>query len=755
MYTSGSGRSGNDEHDYTLTQQVNQDQGQRSTALTSTRHPSNVSLPEPRTALSRTPLDHRSTVSLPLPGYSQQPHPHWNTPASNSANLSNPSVPLSTTPQSNGTSVDGLSTASLPLPMTSPMYPPPPSMSSTSLPPPTTSTNWSSPSVHRMPQQHQFPLAPLHTNALSSHVVPTSSFGSFQNARPRSSLSAISNAVNVPIERISPQIVDAPANWRRSTSNVAYMLSEALESVGEAEARGLQGLQREQQRAIDETRSQLDQFIRTGDLPDPPSADAARIIRLASPDNSPHPSPRTGPTALGQLPNASAVARATSRRTNATPDGTSQAENLATPIARRNAVIRAMLVIWANETRSTPERLLNSAANSLMRNVLSVMLPTMLRQIIAQEFATYSQEHLSENGRIGFALIVAMIPPVLLMAGHQNSGHATRNANISRNTLALASIAAVAAAAGTGTLGSAAPAVFAFLLYAGMRDTAQSFIRLADPGNDDLIPVRTSAMSASAYAGYQMGSGELAANRESPSGAGAAGLPLAARNSVLRGFTNQLVETADDLTLGALAARAANQPLKLTLSGRIPSGEQALSTLTTTFPARATLAIADTLASGAISSALAHTGLDPATQNHLSNVLDSVVLGLMYPAYIHINEENPQVQRPRESPSRSTPSTFGRGAIAPAIVVTSPGDRNAMEMLRPSGDAVSHTSATGSMRSVGAFERGEPARATPSVRSARTASSGTSVMRRTGNFDRGSSTGSASDSRRRLPQNDD
>ncbi|MDQ7982542.1 hypothetical protein QYH69_35725 [Paraburkholderia sp. SARCC-3016] len=601
-----------------------------------------------------------------------------------------------------------------------------------------------------MPQQHQFPPAPLHTNAPSGRLAPTPSFGSFHDDRSGSLLDAISDAINR--RQISHQIVDAPVNWHKSTSNVGHILREGLKGVQAAEVSALQGLLPEQGPEIDGTRSQIDEFIRTGDLPEPHSPDAAQIVQLASSDISPQP-PRTGPTALQQLPHASEVVRATSSRTHARRGGASQAENLDTPTARRNAVIRAMLAIWANDTPSEHERLANSAANSLMRNLISVMLPTMLRQIIAQEFATYSEERFSENGQIAFALIVAMIPPVLLIAGHQvNSGRPTRNANISRNTLALASIAAVAAAAGTGTLGSAAPAVFAFLLYAGMRDSAQSFIRLADPGNDDLIPVRTSATSASAYAAYQIAAGELTANRESPSGAGAAGLPLAARNSVLRGFTNQLVETADDLTLGALAAHAAgNQPLKLTLSGRTPSWQQGLSTLTTTFPARATLATAGTLASGAISSALAHTGLDTATQNRLSNVLGSILLGLMYPAFIHINEEIPPEQTRRENPSRLTPSTLERGAITPAIVVTNPDDHNAMEMLRPGGDAVSYASATGSMRSAGVFERGDDhAPATPSVRTARTTSSGTSVMRSTGNFDRGPSTG-----RRRLPQNDD
>jgi hypothetical protein len=374
----------------------------------------------------------------------------------------------------------------------------------------------------------------------------------------------------------------------------------------------------------------------------------ASIVELSnSPEVSPEHTPDVSPGV--SLPGmASQRSRRTgpngSIHTGATPSTASVGGSVRSPEdteaqeERRSAIVRALLSVWHNEAQGAATQFAGSAANSLMRNVLSVMLPTMLRQYLAQGLAT-GIGRMGHRPQLSLALIAALIPPVLLGIGWRvNHDNSTLASDVSRAFLVLASLGAVAAAAATSDLRGAAPALISYLIYAAMRDGVQMFLRLDNPNAEPQLRVGTSIRGAAGYTGNQMGYGMVMSRFESPSGTSAAGMGLQAARGAERGATNMTAETSDDLFYNWLASRQAGRPLRLTLSAGVPSLGQAASTYTTTNPARAALGIINTLLSDAVAAGLSHTSLGAVPQETLNNLFGAAVLGMLYPAFLHIHQ---------------------------------------------------------------------------------------------------------------------
>ncbi|WP_246794265.1 hypothetical protein [Burkholderia perseverans] len=372
--------------------------------------------------------------------------------------------------------------------------------------------------------------------------------------------------------------------------------------------------------------NQINRFIETGEIPYGMDEDTARIIEVASretsPAGSPSGSPHSRPGGLApRLPDIVDAADATT--------------------ARRNVVTRMLLQVMNNEGGGTFRRGAYSTANSLMRNVATVMVPTMLRQYLDQGIAS-RMDRLTEHEQLGLSLTAALIPPLLLSIGaYVDRDKATTASNISRATLALVSFGAIAAAVSTGNMASLGPALIGYLTYAAMRDLGQKFIKLDNPDANPDMRLATTMKGAGAYVANQTIAGAMMTYLASPSGAGAAGMPLEALNGFLRGVINGAAESGDDVTYNSFASREVGQSLRLTLSGAVPTLGQLGSTYTTTSPARATLSTVDAMLSTVVGAALARTNLSATAQDNLGNLFGAAVLGVLYSAFLHIHQEPP------------------------------------------------------------------------------------------------------------------
>lgn len=371
---------------------------------------------------------------------------------------------------------------------------------------------------------------------------------------------------------------------------------------------------------------QINDFIETGAIPssrrmDP---DTAQLIESASRETSPSGSPSNSPHSRPGVLEP--------RRANGPEEA----------MARRNAVARALLAVMKNEGGGAWRKGAYSGANSLMRNVVTVMAPTMLRQYLDQGIAT-RMDRLSEQQQLGLSLMAALIPPTLLTIGaYTDRDVATTASNVSRATLALVSLGAIAAAVATDNMASVGPALIGFLTYAALRDLGQRFIKLDTPDASAEMRLGTTLKGAAAYVANQTVAGAAMTYGASPSGAGAAGLSPQILNGFLRGVINMAAETGDDLTYGSFASREMGKPLRLTLSGKIPPPSDLMRTYTRSSPARATLSTVDAMLGTVVASALAQTNLGPTAQNNLTNFFEATVLGALYAAFLHIHQEPPE-----------------------------------------------------------------------------------------------------------------
>jgi hypothetical protein len=383
---------------------------------------------------------------------------------------------------------------------------------------------------------------------------------------------------------------------------------------------------------------QIIDYIEKGEMPRPQTP-AGSIVELArTPNSSPGSTPHGSPAGRsGQLDGTGGT------RVNTAPSVGGAADNLRNREGRLSEVAGALRSISNNMAQSPGGQFVSSVANSVTRNIVSVMLPTMLRQYLNQGLATNIRGR-SQEVQFALGMTAALIPPVLLVLGACiNRETSTPPSDVSRAVLALTTIGAVATAVCTGrdTLESAAPSLIGYLIYAAMRDGVQKFIKLDNPDANPQLRVGTSAMGALAYAANQAAINTMM-GRESPSGAAAAGKSLQGKAGMARGATNTFGESVDDTFLNWLKSREAGKPLRLTLSVDAPSLRELASTYTTTAPARASLGVTDILLTGVIGAALQNTDLSPTAQNNLNNFFGAAVLGILYPAFEHIHQERLQ-----------------------------------------------------------------------------------------------------------------
>ncbi|WP_141755028.1 hypothetical protein [Burkholderia plantarii] len=426
------------------------------------------------------------------------------------------------------------------------------------------------------------------------------------------------------------EVLGPPDRETGLPSNVNLVVEETSTMADWMAEVAMRGADPDTRRAAD----QINRFIETGEIPYGMDEDTARIIEVASretsPASSPSGSPHSRPGGLQpRLPDIVDAADATT--------------------ARRNAVTRMLLQVMNNEGGGTFRRGAYSTANSLMRNVATVMVPTMLRQYLDQGIAS-RMDRLTEHEQLGLSLTAALIPPLLLGIGaYVDRDKATIASNISRATLALVSFGAIAAAVSTNNMASLGPALIGYLTYAAMRDLGQKFIKLDNPDANPDMRLATTMKGAGAYVANQTIAGAMMTYLASPSGAGAAGRPLQALNGLLRGIINGAAESGDDVTYNSFASREVGQSLRLTLSGAVPTLRQLASTYTTTSPSRATLSTVDAMLSTVVGSALARTNLSATAQNNLGNLFGAAVLGVLYSAFLHIHQEPPAATQDVES----------------------------------------------------------------------------------------------------------
>jgi hypothetical protein len=390
----------------------------------------------------------------------------------------------------------------------------------------------------------------------------------------------------------------------------------------------------ETQRAV----QQIADYIEKGEVPSPQTP-AASIVELArTPNSSPGSTPHGTPAVRsGQLDSTGGT------RVNTAPSVGGAADNVRDREARRSEVARALLSIPNNMAQSPGGQFASSVANSVTRNIVSVMLPTILRQYLSQGLATDIRGR-SQEVQLALGMTASLIPPVLLVLGACiNREKSTPPSDVSRAVLALTTFGAVAIAVSTGkgNMESAAPSLIGYLIYAAMRDGVQKIIKLDNPNANPQLRVGMSAMGALGYTANQAAINTMM-GRESPSGAAAAGMSLQGGMGMARGATNMLGETGDDVFSNWLESRRAGKPLRLTLSNNVPSRRELASTYTTTAPARASLGVTDILLTGVIGAALENTDLSPTAQNNLNNFFGAAVLGILYPAFVHLHQERLQ-----------------------------------------------------------------------------------------------------------------
>ncbi|WP_459622841.1 hypothetical protein, partial [Burkholderia sp. 3C] len=280
-----------------------------------------------------------------------------------------------------------------------------------------------------------------------------------------------------------------------------------------------------------------------------------------------------------------------------------------------------------NNFDNTYAKGLVSLANSIVARTASVYVPTFGRQLAGQRFAEgMEHQQWSTGARSALGSALTFVPIALLLAGavrDAQKGRATDTSKISRYALAAVGSTMMIAGLGTGAMAGAAASLGAFVLYCAMRDSVQSFVKLA-PKEAKQPSLGESMASGGAYAVDQMAAGSGMSYTATPSGAGAAGEPLQTGHGSERAGYNLGGEVMDDMVSNAITARGMPQ---LTLSGKIPSLSDLADTATGAFPARATLFTASTLLSQIVADHM--TGSSPTTQTNVNNLAVGLMLGLL------------------------------------------------------------------------------------------------------------------------------
>ncbi|MFC0694271.1 hypothetical protein [Paraburkholderia humisilvae] len=439
----------------------------------------------------------------------------------------------------------------------------------------------------------------------------------------------------------------SPGNARTVDNATLTACQSAIESLKKVEQHARKSVSPEELEAADLVLG----IVRDKESRQSATETLAQIDQVVSARNSPRDSPHATPELRPNRPRSGSVSSIESAAISSehvpiesppvnppqtATNTTHAAENNDIHETDRNAAASLWSHVRKNETTDPARQITYSVLNSALRNVASVVLPTFLRQILAEALAN-GMQHMDENARIALGITAGLIPPVLLAVGDRINEEKTPGNTAARLVLALTAIGATATAAGRGTLSTAAPSLIAYLVYASMRDGVQRFVRLGNPDADPQLRITTSAQAGAAYILNQTAIGALMGLRESPSGAGAAGQPgIAVVNAIKRALTNGLGETLDDLTLAVLMTL---RPPRLTYAIEGATSQQIVSTATTTYPARASLGMASTLAAGIAAAALAGTNLSDNKQTNLVNFFGALTLGVLYPALIHIHEQ--------------------------------------------------------------------------------------------------------------------
>lgn len=233
------------------------------------------------------------------------------------------------------------------------------------------------------------------------------------------------------------------------------------------------------------------------------------------------------------------------------------------PFADPNCAAPGCYLAWRSASSSVGK----NVTNVLMRNAVSVGLPTAIREGLRHAIS----EAFSDTVKIGLGGAAILMPLVLEIVGayrDSQNGTATATTMASRAVKGTLVLAAGIAAVSTGMLAAAGPALAtATFLYAPLRDLVQYFLQLRD-NNPDGINAAATVLSAGIYGINQtlvfQAMTTLVTAFEPEMG-------KAAANAAARAIMNIIGETLDEFTYRGLTNCFAGRSLgslDITLSCR-------------------------------------------------------------------------------------------------------------------------------------------------------------------------------------------
>jgi hypothetical protein len=317
-----------------------------------------------------------------------------------------------------------------------------------------------------------------------------------------------------------------------------------------------------------------------------------------------------------------------------------------------------------NEATGTRTQWIFSIVNIVVRNCLSVGIPTWIRQVLAAALVPLLAG-LADGTLATINVLAIGIPMVATLAGaiaDRRDGAATRWTMRARTANLVFGCAAIAVAAAAGRLGAGCAACVATWVYCVLRDGVQTCV--TNPDETRGVHLGALAAASAAYAGNQFGVSRGMSLQGSPSGAAAAGM-IAERafKDVVCAAWNTFGESVDDVLQLVLRSRGQGRPIRASLRFAWPGARQWTDKLLRMNAARGTIFIGTLLLLNVLDVFLERRGVPAATRSLCADVAFGVLFGIGTLSRV-VQGDGQRFAEPIDASRRAPRTSPGRPKIA-------------------------------------------------------------------------------------------